>query len=596
MSTSTTPTTTTTPSPLSSFPWTPPSIPSLALALASTNPWAHPYTSSLASSFMTSPLLHRYTCSSPSSSSSSSSTTLTSGGQASNLSVPLWNPLVQVQPTGMMDSNCTYNNNFGKALGNGCFDYPFFIHSSTDLLANPAPLSTTTPLSSSSLRSKSRMETFYLVDAPATTTSTTTTIAVTPVNKIEDQFQPLSLSEDRSPGWKLHQIKKTPTQHFADTIWAKFPSLSLFNNTNAIGNDNRFPWWSSIPVGATSFSSPLSLNNLIPCEMDEVDISTKCEVGSEHILSPYLDIEPSTTTSATNTMNATAAEFNLRSDSLYKDNLLGHTFFVAHPSHQSHWTLQQGLVQDQVQEQKQEEQEGHEQEGTQVLPTASMELGDPLWVSSPPLWSSTSCSTSSGVKSNTKGTTSTLIQKASLKSAPISSSSRRPCRNPYTSTNVIGIGLGLGLGMLYPPFASLNFTTTAAGRAMDMIRQRVATAEVKAQYTYLSLHSRLLKMLRQDEGEDGDEGGEYYQEAQQTQGAKEDGTKVEMEVGSVSSGSGGCSDEDGSLSADADMETETESDDSFSGSGSDKGPPDSCQKVDYHHHHKMSVLECLCYS
>ncbi|KAG0281737.1 hypothetical protein BGZ95_011655 [Linnemannia exigua] len=132
---------------------------------------------------------------------------------------------------------------------------------------------------------------------------------------------------------------------------------------------------------------------------------------------------------------------------------------------------------------------------------------------------------------------------------------------------------------------------------MDRIRQRAAAAELEAQYAYLSWNSRFLNLLRQDEEKDRDEGGEYHQEAQQAQEHKKDETGVEVEVDSVSSGSGGCSDEDTNSSADADMETETESDDSVSGSGSDSGSPDLLQKVAHQHHqHKVSVLDCPCFS
>ncbi|KAF9126170.1 hypothetical protein BGW39_006831 [Mortierella sp. 14UC] len=495
-----------------------------------------------------------------------------------------------------------YNN--GQPLGNGCFDHPAPVQSSPD----HAP---PTPLSSSSVRTKSRMETTYLVDLPAPPATTTTE---PPHHNAQEQ--PPVVVKDRSPGWKLRQIKETPTQHVAHSIWAMFPSLSTNTNTNSnntnstknAGNNNNAPWWFPSSGGASSFSpSSSSPNNLIPCDTDpstssslyadlddffDADANAQCEIGSEHHLlsstmNLNLDLEANsstTTTTTTTTTNATTGTIKPRSESYYSDPHFQNTFFATHWPFQQLRASQHELVPEQEQKQEQEnvqeqeqKKEKEEEEGvdTPVLsPTAaSMELTDSQGTSSPSLWSF-----SSGVKFNTmRTTTATIIQDEASKS--------RARRNPYTTlTTTTDTLIGLGLGLLYPTYASLNRSTAAeaATEAMNRIRRRVAEAEIKAQYAYLARNNWLSQMLLQDK----------------------EGKEAEEEV----NGSGGISsDEDGNTSAEADMETEmeteteTESDESFSSAESSSSSicPDSprgldCLDDDQLQKHKASVLECPC--
>ncbi|KAF9127195.1 hypothetical protein BGX30_014914 [Mortierella sp. GBA39] len=372
--------------------------------------------------------------------------------------------------TPLMNRRRLNDHEIAPPLGNGCFNYP----TSTAAIhaANPSVPEDLPHQSSGRSPTKSRMETFYLpskdedehiVDSrrgchrqTALKPSTApTSNAIHLDQMVEDKEGDLL---DLSPGWRFRLIKKTPTTHAKDSIWAKYPSLPLslrqlqqqqqqgspFPSTTTT-NGIWAPWWfpapATITAASTSSVSSISSIKLIPYD-----------IPSSPSSSSYLDSDSNRNPSTSNNYNKKAQEDYLttygsstistaadavtltamdRPDLLYKDTVFHYTTFAsANSSSSSSINISRRSSRDSFQalsdtqydisqDAQQHESEDQDQDQDQTIfdneiliavprlftttsPTAtSMELTDPLGASSPtlpdPPYSTTESTTPSAI-------------------------------------------------------------------------------------------------------------------------------------------------------------------------------------------------------
>ncbi|KAK3835380.1 MAG: hypothetical protein JOS17DRAFT_772727 [Linnemannia elongata] len=221
---------------------------------------------------------------------------------------PTFSSLDMLAP--LMNHRKLNDHEIAPPLGNGCFNYP--TSTTTVLTANPSVPEDLLGLSARRSPTKSRMETFYLPskeedehivvsrdDGHHQTSlqpSTIRSLSLIHLDQmVEDKAGDLL---DLSPGWRFRMIKKIPITHAADSIRAKYPSLSLsLCHLQHQQQGNPFPatmttigiwtpWWfpahAPITVASTSSVSSLSSIYLIPCDMP-----------SSSSLSSYLDDDES---------------------------------------------------------------------------------------------------------------------------------------------------------------------------------------------------------------------------------------------------------------------------------------------------------------
>ncbi|KAG9064366.1 hypothetical protein KI688_003554 [Linnemannia hyalina] len=357
-------------------------------------------------------------------------------------------------------------------LGNGCFIYP--TSTAAVLAANPSVPDDLSHLSARRSPTKSRMETFYLpnkdedehiVDSrrgchhqtalkPLTAP---TSKAIHLVQMVEDKDRDLL---DLSPGWRFRLIKKTPTTHATDSIWAKYPSLPLslrqlqqqqqgntFPSTMTM-NGIWTPWWfpalapapAPITAASTSPVSSISSVNLVPCDMPsspsslsylDSDSNRNLSTSNNYNKKPQENY-PNTYGSSTISTAADAVALTAmdRPDLLYKDTIFHYTTFASTNSsssgninfsrRSSSRNSFQALpdTQDDIsQDVQQHESEGQDQDQDRTIfdngvliaiprifttmtpTTASMELTDPLGASSPILPDPPSSTTESTIPS-----------------------------------------------------------------------------------------------------------------------------------------------------------------------------------------------------
>ncbi|KAF8945155.1 hypothetical protein BGZ47_003196 [Haplosporangium gracile] len=331
-------------------------------------------------------------------------------------------------------------------LGNGCFNYP----SATPAVPEALLLQQFARRSPT----KSRMETSYLVNDDSNdlsrdcyhqtllqpSTPTSSVVHPSQVKEVED------LPDDRSPGWRFRLIKKTPSTHAVNSIWGKYPSLSLLQHQQQRQQQQNYlfpstmswngiwaPWWFPAPITeivttSASFSPMIS----IPCDLTSSSLSSlvdeffktavKCEDGfdSDNNLNQFSNNnndynnkgkEDSHITHEPGTGSTSADPFALtataRSDLLYKDTVFHYTTFASASSSTSnsrsrnciltHSDSQQDESQNVQQYQFQDQDQGQNLFGNEMLiavppisttvatTTTSMELTDPLGASSPTL-------------------------------------------------------------------------------------------------------------------------------------------------------------------------------------------------------------------
>ncbi|KAF9550579.1 hypothetical protein EC957_000253 [Mortierella hygrophila] len=373
--------------------------------------------------------------------------------------------------TPLMNRRKLNDHEITPPLGNGCFNYP--TSTAAVLAANPSVPDDLSHLSPRRSPTKSRMETFYLPSkdedehvvnscrgchhqAALKPSTTPTSNAIHLDQMVEDKDGDLL---DLSPGWRFRLIKKTPTTHVTDSIWAKYPPLALplrqlqqqqqrnpFPSTRTT-NGIWAPWWfpapAPAPVTSASKSSVSSISsiNLIPCDMlSSPSSSSYLDSDSNRNLSTsnnynkkaqegYLTTYGSSTTStAADAVALTAMD---RPDLFYKDTVFHYTTFAsANSSSSSNINISRRSSRDSFQalsdtqydisqDVQQHESEDQDQDQDQTIfdnemliavprlfttttpTTTSMELTDPLGASSPtlpePLYSTTESTTPSTI-------------------------------------------------------------------------------------------------------------------------------------------------------------------------------------------------------
>ncbi|KAG0315395.1 hypothetical protein BGZ97_008291 [Linnemannia gamsii] len=443
------------------------------------------------------------------------------------------------------------------ALGNGCFNYP---------AAPTTPIEAVGRVSRSPI--KSRMETSYLQNTneafrshrqPA---SRPTTSKSAPIH-LDQQAVQNSIADadaedvqDRSPGWKLSLIKKTPIKPTVDTFWAKYPSLAGDQQqpfparpVSMVGPWTPWtPWWLPSPLTVASSSlahlipsddaplsqsadSPLStpqdnLHNRIDCE-EEIFVSVsnldRVNNNNDH----YIYHPRGSSTS--NTAVATTAATDSLDIVLHNDTVVPCSSSVLTCKKESLWSYWD------VQQEKDKGQQAEDQSSTQKMSPmrttavasttllTSMELTDPLGASSPTLPTPTqtnmfshaptpSSTPQGGVQFSNctevigtprlQGTHSRIVeQEGDIVVTPTWTTSA--CCS--STTSMAGLGLGIRLPYLHD-YKSVKTTTpetVAVAEAMDRIRHRVASSELHQQYSYLARSNRLLELPLRDEREKG---------------------------------------------------------------------------------------------
>ncbi|KAG0297990.1 hypothetical protein BGZ96_003637 [Linnemannia gamsii] len=450
-------------------------------------------------------------------------------------------------------------------LGNGCFKYP---------AAPTIPAEFKGRFSRSPI--KSRMET-YLQSTnedigshhPAASQPTASTSIPYYLDQQAVHNNNINVDakddQERSPGWKLSLIKKTPIKPAVDT-WAKYPSLTvhqqqLFPARTVSMVGHWSPWWLPTPLTDASSSLPylipsddaslsqsadsslsilqVNFNNRPRCEkelvvsvasLDRVENNNNNNINISK--DDYNHHPPGYSTANTVAATTTAADSSdivLNEDKVVLRSSPAST--CEKDSLWSYWDAQQG--QDKVQDKKQAEDQFSTQ-NTSLLTTvaattttllSSMELTDPLGASSPSLPtptqttifshpSSPSSTPHGNVQSSfytevvgvprPQGSHSWIVEQEAAK-ADTSIWTTPSCRSSTTSMTGLGLGVGLSYLRNYKSAKSTTPETVAVAEAMDRICRCVASSELNQQYTYLARSNRLLQLLHRDKKEKGND-------------------------------------------------------------------------------------------